>query len=349
MTTKEQDYFRTFCAVSSAFGTTLGEKEILDLIVGSSIETMDGKAACLFLADEDEDIFVPVAQKGLSEDYLHAKPMRARRVVDELLHGGHLAIKDAVSDPRLENHEAKKAEGIASILVLPVMVAGKAIGVLSLYSGTPREFTQDEVDFQKALAEQGGTAIQRARLFERVRQNAQLFYDLSSGINSSLDIKQVLHILTAEVGEALGMKGVTIRLLNKTTNELDLVAAYGLSEEYLNKGSLSAKSGVSRAISGEPVAITDVENDTRVQYPEVTSKEGIKAVLSVPIKSRDEVIGVMKLCSGVKRDFPEDIVNLAMALAHQGGLAIQNASMYLMLEQDKRNLEQDIWTHKAWF
>ncbi len=347
--TKEIDYFKTFCAVSSAFGTALGEHEILDLILGSSIETMGGKAACLFLADEEQDIFVPVAQKGLSENYLHAKPMRARRVVDELLEGGHLAITDAVADPRLENHEAKKAEGIASILVLPVMVGGKAIGVLSLYSGTQREFTQDEVDFQKALAEQGGIAIQRARLFERVRQNAQLFYDLTSSINSSLDIKHVLHILTAEVGEALGMKGVTVRLLNKATNELDLVASYGLSEEYINKGSLSAKSGVSRAIDGEPVIITDVDADTRIQYPEQTRNEGIKSVLAVPIKSREDVIGIMKLCSGVKREFPEDIVNLAMALAHQGGLAIQNVSMYLMLEQDKRNLEQDIWTHKAWF
>ena len=54
--TKEQDYFKSFCAVSAAFGTTLGESEILDLIVGSSIETMGGMAACLFLADEEEDI-----------------------------------------------------------------------------------------------------------------------------------------------------------------------------------------------------------------------------------------------------------------------------------------------------
>jgi hypothetical protein len=37
------------------------------------------------------------------------------------------------------------------------------------------------------------------------------------------------------------------------------------------------------------------------------------------------------------------------ALAHQGGLAIQNASMYLKLQEDKKNLEEDIWSHRSWF
>ena len=80
------------------------------MIVESAIETMDAKAACLFLADEKRDIFVPAAQKGLSDDYLHAKPMRAKSIVKAVLKGGYLAIRDATTDPRVENHEAKKAE-----------------------------------------------------------------------------------------------------------------------------------------------------------------------------------------------------------------------------------------------
>ena len=72
-------------------------------------------------------------------------------------------------------------------------------------------------------------------------------------------------------------------------------------------------------------------------------------MLCVPIKVMDKVIGVMRLCSGVKRDFPEDIVTLVNAVAHQGGLAIQNASMYLKLQADKESLEKDIWSHRQWF
>jgi hypothetical protein len=43
------------------------------------------------------------------------------------------------------------------------------------------------------------------------------------------------------------------------------------------------------------------------------------------------------------------MVILLEALAHQGGIAIQNASMYLMLQDDMKNLEEEIWTHRAWF
>ncbi len=51
-------------------------------------------------------------------------------------------------------------------------------------------------------------AIERARLLERIRKNSQLFLELAANINSSLDIKKILHILTEEISNTLGMKGV---------------------------------------------------------------------------------------------------------------------------------------------
>lgn len=43
------------------------------------------------------------------------------------------------------------------------------------------------------------------------------------------------------------------------------------------------------------------------------------------------------------------VMLVVKALAHQGGLAIQNASMYLQLQEDKKSLEEDIWSHRSWF
>jgi len=78
-------------------------------------------------------------------------------------------------------------------------------------------------------------------------------------------------------------------------------------------------------------------------------KEKIVTLISIPIKARDEVIGVMRLYYGNKREFTDDYIMLVNALANQGGLAIQNASLYLMLQEDKKNLEEEIWSHKQWF
>jgi GAF domain-containing protein len=347
--TPKTDYFRTFCNVSHAFGSSLKKEELLDMIVKNAVETMDGKAACLFLTEKDEDLFVPVAQHGLSDTYLHANPMSAHKLIQGLGKEGHLVFRDATTDPRLENHEAKKKEGIASILTVPVRVRGSIIGVLSLYSAVPRDFSRDEIDFLAALADQGGIAIQTARLFERIRANTLLFLDLAAAVNSSLDIKEILHLLTARIGQELGMKGIAIRLLDKASGTLKLVASYGLSDEFLNKGPVSATKSAVAALKGETVVITDVETDDRIQYRKEDLKEGIRSLLVVPLKARDEVIGVMRLYSGVKREFPEDLVTLVQAIAHQGGLAIRNASLYLSLQEDKKSLEEDIWSHRLWF
>ena len=347
---KEINYFKAFCKVSKAFGTTLSEKKLLDLIVESAIDTMNAKAACLFLADEFEDVFIPVAQKGLSHKYLHAEPLAAKKIVKAILKGGHLIIGDATKDPRVQNHDMKKKEGIASILDVPVMVKDKAIGVLALYTATTRDFTRNEIDFLTALAEHGGMAIQRARLLERIRNNSMLFLDLAANINSSLDIGKVMHNLTADICEALGLQGAVVRLLNRDTDELDLVASYGLSEEFLKKGPVSAKKSFAEVLKGKTLVIKNVKKDKHVQYRDAVIKEGIESMLVVPIKAKDEeVIGIMRLCCSHQRDFPEDMIMLVNALAQTGGLAIQNAAMYLALQNDMKDLKEDLWSHRSWF
>ncbi|MCG6891988.1 MAG: GAF domain-containing protein [Desulfobacteraceae bacterium] len=347
--TREKDYFRTFCKISKAFGTAASREELLELIVESAITTMDGMASCLFLADETTDTFVPMAQKGLSESYLHASPMKARRIVSAILDGGYLAFRDATTDKRLENHEEKKAEGIASILTVPVRVKDETIGVLSLYTATQRDFSEEEIEFLKALADQGGMAVKQAGLLERIQSNALLFLELASMINSSLEIRDILKNLTVEVCKALEMKAASIRLLDKDSQTLKLVASHGLSDAYLDKGTISPTRSLSRVMEGHLEVVRDVTTDERIQYPDKMRAEGIASMISAPIKSRDEVIGVLRLFSAEPRDFPEETLVVVKALAHQGALAIQNATMLLQLQEDKKSLEEDIWSHRSWF
>ena len=72
-------------------------------------------------------------------------------------------------------------------------------------------------------------------------------------------------------------------------------------------------------------------------------------MLYVPIKSREEIIGVLIIYSSRKRKFTEDEISLVTALAYQGGLAINNACMYLDMEDNVRDLKENIWSHKCWF
>jgi GAF domain-containing protein len=348
---EKNHYFKTFCTVSRAFGATLQEEALLDLIVQSAIDTMHGKAACLFLEDiqKKSDIFVPIAQKGLSKDYLHAEPKEAKRAAEEILKKGYIAIHDATKDPRVQTHAIKKKEGIASILVVPVMVMDRVIGVLALYTATPRIFNTDEIEFLTALAEHGGMAIQRSRLIEQIRNNTRIFHDMANNINSSLDIRKIMEIMSVDIAQAFNVKAVSVRLLDDEKKTLKLVASYGLSEKYLSKGPVSAEKSIANVLKGNPVVIKDARSDGGVQYKREKAEEGIASILSVPIKAKDEVIGVLRLYSGEPREFTEDEILLATAIAQQGGLAIQNASMYIMLKEDMECLKKDIWSYRSWF
>lgn len=346
-----KEYFRNFCQIINTIQRSQDRVEIFDLIVRSAVEVMRAKACSLFLIRsrlDNDGLFYPVAQIGLSDKYIHAGPANGRDMTRDLLEqGGYLAVKDATTDPRLANRELKKQEGIASLLVVPVIAEEEPIGVLALYTAEPRDFTEEDVALLRGLADQGGIAVMRAHHEYRRKRDLQLMTTVAENLNSSLDIKVILHLMTSDLALAFDLLGVTIRLVDDRTRELKLVASYGLSEKYLNKGPVSAER-IKTVLRNKAEVIDDVATYD-IDYREERKAEGIVTMLHLPISVKGKVIGIMGLYSDKKRGLLDEDVSLMSAIARQCGLAIQNASLYLELEQDKKNLEEEIWGHKSWF
>src|SRR5450759_1384226 len=142
------DYFKKLCELCKAFGTARNRRELLEMIFASAMEILEGKAACLYLLEPEKPELMPVSQKGLSETYFHSKQsMLVQKIVPLVLKKGFFYCRDAAADPKLEYPDAKKAEGIASILAVPVMVKGRNSGVFCLFTAAPRDFTPDEKKF----------------------------------------------------------------------------------------------------------------------------------------------------------------------------------------------------------
>jgi GAF domain-containing protein len=346
---ERKQYLKSISKISQTFETAKGMDTLLQRIVESAVDTMKGKAACLFLADEQTALYRPVAQIGLSANYLHVEAVQTKNIGPILRKAGHIYYREAVKDPRLANHDLKKAEGVGSILVVPAIVMGDLISILSLYTAKIREFSPEEIDFLRVLAEQGGLAIENARLIEKLRRNTKMFSDLAANIASSLDIKVVLQTLTEDVSRALDVKAASIRLLNDERNMLKMIAHYGLSDKYIGTTIVSAEKSITDALSGRPAMIVDVAADKTVRRKKEKMEDGIASILSLPIKAKDDVIGVLRLYSGTRRVFTEDEMMLVAALANLGGLAIQNAGYYLMLQSDLREMKESSWTYKCWF
>lgn len=346
------DYFQSLSKLSREFGTTKDQDKLLNLIVDSAVKTMKAKAAAIFLMDEESESKaknVAVAQTGLSDNYIHAGTGHAVKITPQLLKDGYVYFRDATTDSRMSNHEMKKAEGIGSILTVPVMVKGKMLGILSLYTSEIKKFTTEEIEFLSILAEQGAIAIENSQLIQKLRDNTQIFLDLAAGISSSLDVKAILQTLTEDVAKSLDVKAASVRLLDEDKRTLKLITSFGLSDKYLSKGEISADKSIAMALKGKPVVVKNAFTDNGVQYKKEKQEEGIVSILCVPIKSKDDVIGVLRLYSDRQREFTDDEINLVTALAYQGGLAIQNACLYLSVKNDIKDLQDDIWSHKSWF
>jgi len=346
----QEGFFHSLSKLIRELAATDDQDRILNLIVSSAVETLKAKAAVFFLNEEDSQDSIrniAVAQIGLSKKYIHAGTAHAVKISPQLLKDGYMYFRDATTDKRLMNHKAKKAEGIGSILTLPVMVRGQMLGILSLYTKDIRKFTKEEIDFLFILAEQGGAAIENANLIRKLRNHSQIFLKLAASISSSLDVKIILQTMTRDLVKDLNIKAASIRLLDESTRTVKLVANYGLSEKYLNKGPIMADKNIGKALKGDIIAIKNVFEDDGIQYKKEKKEEGIVSILYVPIKSKDNVIGVLNVYSSRPKEFTEDEVLLVTALAYQGGLAISNACTYMVMQDDIKDLKENIY--KSWF
>jgi len=348
----EEGYFRALSKLSKELGATEDEGWMLHLIVSAAVKTLKAKAAVIFLTDrnsEDAIVNTGIAQVGLSDRYRHAGPGHVLKISPQMLKDGYMYFRDATTDKRLMNHEAKKKEGIGSILSVPVMDRGRMRGVLSLYTKDIRKFTKLEIDFLSILAEQGGSAIESAHLIRKLRDHSQIFLKLAASISSSLDVKKILQALTEDLVNALQIKASSVRLLDEDKRVLKTVASFGLSEKYLNKGPVTVDKNIAEALKGKTITIKNVASDPGIQYKKEKKEEGIISMLYVPIKSKDDIIGVLVAYSDRPKEFTEDEILLVTALAYQGGLAINNACMYLVMQDDIKDLKENIWSHKCWF
>lgn len=344
------DYFPILSRLSTSFGAARNRQELLDLLFQTAIETLEARAACLYLASPGKTRLTPVAQKGLSASYFRS-PKSALRddLIPRLQEKGFFYCKDAAADPGMKHPEVKKAEGLAAILGLPVIVRGEIAGIFCIFTDKPRDFSPAEREFLSVLAQDAGGVMAHGRLRDEVRQETRLFLNLAAKINSSLEIKQILRSLTAEIAKFFKVKAASIRLLDEDKQTLELVASFGLRKKYLNKGPATADKGINEALAGKTVVVRDASRDKQVQYRQEKMAEGIVSILSVPMKTREKVIGVLRLYTGAPRDFTANDIDLATALAHLGSLAIQNASLYLMCQTDLKDLQDELWSHRSWF
>jgi signal transduction histidine kinase len=154
------------------------------------------------------------------------------------------------------------------------------------------------------------------------------FRDVSKSIHSCTRVEECLHLAVRKTAEALHAKGSILRILNLKTGELELNAAYGLSDRYLSKGHVSSTRVIQEICEeNRAIIIDNVQTDPRVQYPTAAKEEGILMMVDLPLFIGQNVVGVLRIFFDRHRDFSQEDLNFAIAIAEQCALAIDKARL----------------------
>jgi len=153
--------------------------------------------------------------------------------------------------------------------------------------------------------------------------------------------------LAQNAAQALLTQRASIRLLDASSDRLELAASYGLSPRYKDKGpvDLSRDASAREALAGRPVNISEVRTNARLQYPEEIAAEGIRSILVLPILGRERALGILRVYGERPNQFSSTDGDFALTIARQGAVAIANALAHETLQ--RREAERALFVRQV--
>jgi YesN/AraC family two-component response regulator len=199
----------------------------------------------------------------------------------------------------------------------------------------PKPFTPDE------LLGVVNRSLDRIFKIRQEKELEEVYTEAEKAIQSSLELKEILHSINENVVRLFKVKGSSLLILNKRNQTLQLASSTGLSEGYLQKGILDATKSVPEVLkSSEPVVVQADQFESQLQYPEEARREGISSILSYPLKVQDTISGILRLYSAQSRSFSGEELELLRKFAEQSARAIENALAYAKVRDDLEALQK---------
>ena len=114
---------------------------------------------------------ITVGTYGLSDLYLKKGPLDARKSLPDILDGKMVFIADAAKDERVQYPEIALAQGISSIIGVPILGKEEAIGEIRIYTHEHRQFSEADKSFLHSAADMCAVVFERVELQQLLEQD----------------------------------------------------------------------------------------------------------------------------------------------------------------------------------
>jgi GAF domain-containing protein len=284
-----------------------------------------------------------------------------------VLEGKVVHIPDVRADPDYTLIDREKFN-VRTMLGVPLLREGAAIGVIVLQRSTVRPFTEKQIELVTTFADQAVIAIENVRLFDEVQARTR---ELSEALEQQTATSEVLQVISSSPGE---LEPVFQAMLENATRICEakfgtlmlregdafrIVALQGaLPPEYIeerrNRPVLPAApgTGLGRLIeTKKPVQMADIRVESaylsegaRTPLSEIA---GARTLLTVPMLKENELVGAIGIYRQEVRPFTERQIELVTNFAKQAVIAIENTRLLKELRQRTDDLSESLQQQTA--
>jgi signal transduction histidine kinase len=279
-----------------------------------------------------------------------------------ILEGRTIQVTD-ILDPEAareypESMTAHRLGGIRTLLTVPLMREGVAIGAIAIRRPELKPFTDKQIALLQTFADQAVIAIENVRLFKELEaRNTALTASLNqqtataeilSVISSSpTDVRPVMDAVVKSA--AILCEAQNAQIFRVEDGQMRLVARWGPVKSTLDTGETRP---ISRAsVSGRTIVdrvmihVPDLVAVVQAEYPDIApaiEREGIRTTVGVPLMREGIPIGSITAFRTELRPFTDRQITLLQTFADQAVIAIENVRLFKELEARNAALTESL-------
>lgn len=324
ITQRQAQELRLMGQVRAALAREIDLPAIFRTVVESIASTFGYTQVCLYLRENDELILqhqvgypftwerIPVGEGSISRVILSERPT---------------LIADVSADPDFLG----AIDGVVSQVCVPLRDNGSVIGALNIESCNGVVLTEDDLRLMTELADHINVAIERARLYERLRRHVQqldALYRIMGDITGNLHLDDMLRTIVERMIALIRATRGALALYDAQRNDLLVHLSVNMDYDYAGVRLALGEGAMGKAaLNRQPVVVYDYRswNERSVQCED----EPTANVLAVPLLAGGELIGAMSAGdNNLKRTFTDDDIRLLSMFAQQATIAIKNARLF---------------------